>query len=797
MGNKVNARHQSGVDAVRQIVIIAVACILVGVSAVTRASGSDQLSVEDSPVGTGVGGSDVFVAPDKPVRPGDGSRSDSAKLAAEKFLTDELVHQTVDASGADQLVVASRSAGDRNSTIVRFDYTSANGVPLYGGQALVEVTANKKIRTVNSSTSNRPFPSDQPSLTAAEAATRALTQVADAKSTTAQSLDVSPGELVFFDPAVVGAIGGPIKGVRLAWQFEVTDGKAIKYEILIDATSGEVLLAFNQIHGALDRKICDSHATEDDSCSSTDTGQHVRSEGDAPLGDTEADNAYQFFGEFYDMLDTWFDRDGHAGDGRMMRGNINVHEDGSPYQNAYYNGVQVVFGAGLATDDIVGHEWTHGLIDHTSRLIYYGESGAMNESIADVFGEFLDQRNDYDEATGSWQIGEDWKAIRSMTDPNQFGDPDTRLGRYWYDGSGDNGGVHINSGVGNKFAHLVTAGGGHNNYQVSGLGIEKAARVIYGANLLLTSSSDYQAYGNALNQACATLVGSHDIGNTDCAQVTTATQAVNIYTDPDAPPPPEPDDAAGDSLATTTELPASWTVRETLHSGDNDYWTFTTSTTRDISIILDELPTDYDLELYNAAGNLITYSENPASEAETITRTLNPGTYIARVYPWSSPKTDNYRLTVTPPEDTTPLPIPNPAPAPNPVPDPAPPVSSLPDSGTTTIDPPPSTTPPLVTKKLRKISGLTVQKNKKRLKLTWKQQQFNDRVYYEWKVLRKLAKSGNVRQTGWTTSMKPRAVLSVKDRGAKRFTDGALYVFKIRAVSSTDSGKTIKKRYRT
>ena len=302
MDNRQEPRHRSGVEAFRRLTVVVVACVLVGVTAVAQANDGDQSGGQGSAVGPGAGGSDVFVAPDRPVRPEEGSRSDSAKQAATKFLTEDLADETVAASGADQLVVASKSTGDGNSTIVRFDYTSAGGVPLYGGQALVEVTANKKIRTVNSSTSNRPFPSERPSLTAAEATMSALEYVADARSTSVEALAASDGELVFYDPAVLGVVGGPVKDVRLAWQFEVSDGESVRYETLIDAITGEVLLAFTKIDTAMDRKICDSHATNDDTCRTSDSGPYVRGEGDAPLGDEESDNAYEFFGEFEHLV---------------------------------------------------------------------------------------------------------------------------------------------------------------------------------------------------------------------------------------------------------------------------------------------------------------------------------------------------------------------------------------------------------------------------------------------------------------------------------------------------------------
>ena len=81
-----------------------------------------------------------------------------------------------------------------------------------------------------------------------------------------------------------------------------------------------------------------------------------------------------------------------------------------PYANAFWNGDQMVYGAGFASaDDVVGHELTHGVTESTSNLFYYYQSGAINESFSDVWGEFIDQTNGAgtDTARVKWLIGED------------------------------------------------------------------------------------------------------------------------------------------------------------------------------------------------------------------------------------------------------------------------------------------------------------------------------------------------------------------------------------------------------
>lgn len=153
---------------------------------------------------------------------------------------------------------------------------------------------------------------------------------------------------------------------------------------------------------------------------------------------------------------------------------VNVADDqGNSMDNAFWNGFAMFYGNGstaffpLARGlDVAGHEMTHGVVQNTANLEYYGESGALNESFADVFGAMID-RDD-------WLIGEDVVrtsafpsgALRSLIDPNQ-GQPTNSFGTGWqpkhmdekFNGQEDNNGVHINSGIPNhaffRFASVV------------------------------------------------------------------------------------------------------------------------------------------------------------------------------------------------------------------------------------------------------------------------------------------------------------------------------------------------------
>lgn len=161
------------------------------------------------------------------------------------------------------------------------------------------------------------------------------------------------------------------------------------------------------------------------------------------------------------------------------------------YSNAYWNGVQMAYGDGdgstfveLSGDlDVVAHELSHGVTDATSDLIYQNESGALNEAFSDIMGTSIE----FYYGTGNWTIGEDVtvgsNGIRNMADPGEDGDPSHYDERYT--GTGDNGGVHINSGIANHWYYLLVVGGQNSDLTfasgtaVTGIGITAAERIAY------------------------------------------------------------------------------------------------------------------------------------------------------------------------------------------------------------------------------------------------------------------------------------------------------------------------------
>ncbi|MDH5673237.1 MAG: M4 family metallopeptidase [Myxococcales bacterium] len=252
---------------------------------------------------------------------------------------------------------------------------------------------------------------------------------------------------------------------------------------------------------------------------------------DDSAGDSVASGAHQHVGDALAYFQSAHGRDSFDGSGALVRSYVHY---GKNYVNAYWDGIRLTFGDGdgvvsgpLATRDVVAHELSHGVTEHSADLIYAGESGALNEATSDIFAAAVEAAVEPADTDGIWTVGEDcWlddpepgdsrpAALRYMDDPVLAGDYDYYPSRY--SGSSDNGGVHWNSGIANLFFHLLANGGarpreaGKSGTQydpsVAGIGIAKAADVWYGAltNYMTQSSS----FGDART---ATLSAAADLG---------------------------------------------------------------------------------------------------------------------------------------------------------------------------------------------------------------------------------------------------------------------------------------------
>jgi Zn-dependent metalloprotease len=234
------------------------------------------------------------------------------------------------------------------------------------------------------------------------------------------------------------------------------------------------------------RTIYTAHNTE------TLPGDVVRSEGGAPSGDQTVDEAYDGLGATHDFYLTTYNRNSIDDEGLPMLATVHFGED---YNNAFWNGEQMVFGDGdgeifnrfTISLDVIGHELTHGVTEDEAQLIYFFQPGALNESVSDVFGSLVKQRalnQTADQA--DWLIGAglftadvNGVALRSMKapgtaydDPVLGKDPQPAHMNDYVRGFADNGGVHINSGIPNHAFYLAAT-------HIGGYAWEKAGRIWY------------------------------------------------------------------------------------------------------------------------------------------------------------------------------------------------------------------------------------------------------------------------------------------------------------------------------
>ncbi|MFQ6102267.1 MAG: M4 family metallopeptidase [Anaerolineae bacterium] len=434
----------------------------------------------------------------------------------------------------------------RGNRHVRFQQMY-KGLPVFGGELVVHMDGENAIRGVNGKFTPRIDIPDKPTVPAEDARKTVLEHAPDNK------------ERVGEEPLLLVLIheGKPY----LAWHMTVDgsdkalDGSEMpaKWEYFVDGLTGEVIWRYNNLQ---------TH----DRTTGTGSGKYA--------GGVTLNTVHDHTSNKYELEDRWvpsaariFTHDANGGwppqpiseDGNndwaaadqgaevdchvytrivfdyflVMHGrnsydnaghdmHIYAHV-GSNWNNASWNGSYVKIGDGdgatfdpFCTLDIIAHEWTHAVTEHTAGLIYSGESGALNESMSDVFAALID---------GNWLQGEDnWlkttaPAGRNLADPTNGGQydkstkakaiasvldghqPDHMNDKWtWPE---DNGGVHVNSGIMNKAAYLIATGGAHRGITIcEALGREVLGRLYYQAlTAILTPSSDFAAMRDAVLDA--------------------------------------------------------------------------------------------------------------------------------------------------------------------------------------------------------------------------------------------------------------------------------------------------------
>lgn len=295
------------------------------------------------------------------------------------------------------------------------------------------------------------------------------------------------------------------------------------------------------VRGELVRAIFDARGTEDL------PGAPVRAEGEPATGDLATDEAYDGLGATHTLFADAFDRDSVDDAGLPLEATVHF---GEAYDNAFWDGSRMVFGDGdgqvfgrfTRSLSVIGHELSHGVVQYSANFVYEGQSGALNESIADVFGALVEQYASRQTASeASWLIGVglftdevEGDAIRSMAEPGSAYDDDV-LGtdpqpghmRDYIETRDDNGGVHLNSGIPNKAFHLAAT-------SIGGFAWEQAGQIWYHALTQgsLTATATFSEFAAQTITSAGVLFGAE---SDERSAVAAAWEGVGVTADDDAP----------------------------------------------------------------------------------------------------------------------------------------------------------------------------------------------------------------------------------------------------------------------
>ena len=371
----------------------------------------------------------------------------------------------------------------------------------------------------------------------------------------------SQATLVIYEPALMRAKGSKQGPARLAWLITID-----AFRFFVDAKVGDVLFYYLDQRKSSQQRVFDLEQRSN--FPGTKVLDDIAGKRIKPLP-RDAEDAHTNAGLVIDYFANVFGRAGllERGADETLSSYVRFGNSKNAYwciNQTYYcpQAGAMVYGEGYpAALDIVGHEMTHGMITVEADLTYANESGAVNESLADIFGTLIEFATN--PGTANWVLGDKLrdqsltKPLRSISNPNLsdgdgnalfdrskvYGpnnrgqpdhyadyvtreDPICETTRDWWYGC-----VHFNSGIFNKFAFLVAEGGRHRGSVVLGIGREKLGRVAYRSLVThLNPSTGLREAAEAFLTACSELAGARVAGfvSTDCDRMRKAQDAVGL-----------------------------------------------------------------------------------------------------------------------------------------------------------------------------------------------------------------------------------------------------------------------------
>ena len=361
------------------------------------------------------------------------------------------------ADPGNELGNAEATTDDHGVTHISFAQM-ANGLPVYGGGLSVHLSNKGELLSfvAGSVIPDVFIADDKARLSSAEATEVAKQALPSGSPAEPPTMQVYAGMSPY--------LSGP--NARLAWfVWLIGEEEGESAEYVVDAVTGDILDTIPKAHHAKVRKVHDWNGGP------KLPGVLVREEGDPPTGDNDTDAAYDNSGIVYDFYNEFAERDSYNDKGAPIVSTVHFTEpNGEPFENAYWNGEQMVFGDGYADSlDVVGHELTHAVTEKTVELVPSGQSGALNESFSDIVGEVIEWTQS--EAV-DWEMGTNLPngPFRSLKEPNDYSElagaginkPNPKKLAEWIVTCLDNFGMHINSTITSHAFYLAATKPGMN-----------------------------------------------------------------------------------------------------------------------------------------------------------------------------------------------------------------------------------------------------------------------------------------------------------------------------------------------
>lgn len=509
--------------------------------------------------------------------PGAKPSDDDARRAVEAFFAQSELSAAFPTKNAEAKVEALKVRDDpdvQGQKIVNVEQR-VRGIKVFGSTGRVIVSPTLGVTQMTATLSTVAIEKTEPAVSKEQAINTARDHVKGLLEKRAKDRSLAPlranadkletsADVVVFDPALLRTRGAKPGPARLAWLVSVDT-----FRYFIDAESGEQLFFYRDQPSNSPRQVYDLDTkTKFPGQKLVDDVAGVKPDKLPP----DADLAYMNTGRVAAFFFETLGRKGIVDSDEGSKAPLESYVRYGDLENAFWCKEKgsacpkpsvMVYGPSFAVAiDVVGHEMTHGIITAEPDLIYSEEPGAVNESLADLFGTLIEYYANG--GNGNWVIGESLpgftvtQPLRSMANPQMQdadgtslfnkakdfsfknrGQPD-RYADYLKredplcESTSDyfNGCVHFNSGILNKFFFLVSEGGRHYDTEVKGIGRQKTARLAYRAlTTQLHANSGLIETAEAFGQACRDLVQANPpvTDTSDCDQVDMARTATGLY----------------------------------------------------------------------------------------------------------------------------------------------------------------------------------------------------------------------------------------------------------------------------